>query len=90
MMSHRVAIQSRIARFGAVEAAVAALGATPQEPWETVRSSLPPIGPAPGAKRLPNRGVVPGIPLAIPQQMPPRPADRGGKLPAGVMQPNPT
>jgi len=88
MMSHRVNIQGRIARVGAVVVAMAALGAAPQDSWETVRSSLPPIGAAPGVQRMPNRAVAPGVPQAIPQPMPQRPAP-GGVIPAGNQVPAP-
>jgi hypothetical protein len=88
MMSHRATIQGRIARVSWVVMAIAALGAAPQEPWETVRSSLPPVGAGPGAQRMPNRGIMPGIPQAIPQPMPPRLAP-GGVIPAGNQIPVP-
>lgn len=86
MTSHRATIQGRIARVCGVVLAVAALGAKPEEPWEAVRSSLPPVGVAPGAQRMPNRGIMPGIPQAIPQPMPPRLAP-GGVVPAGNQVP---
>jgi hypothetical protein len=88
MMSHRVNIHGRIARVGAVVLAFAAFGAAPQESWETVRSSLPPVGAAPGAQRIPNRAVMPGVPQAIPQPMPQRPG-AGGIVPAGNQVPVP-
>jgi hypothetical protein len=82
MMSHQIGSRLRITRVGGIILAVAALGAAPQESWETIRSSLPPIGVAPRAQQVPNRGVVPGIPQAMPQ----RPADRG-VIPAGNQVP---
>lgn len=65
MMPHRATIQGGIMRVGAILTALAALGAAPPETWETVRSSLPPIGAAPGAQRTPNRAIVPGIPQPV-------------------------
>jgi len=67
--------------------ALAALGAAPPQSWETIQWSLPPVTAAPGARPMPNRGIIPGAPIPIPLPMPQRP-DRGvvpaaNQVPAG-------
>ena len=88
MMSHRANIQGRIARIAGVVLAVASLGAAPDEPWETVRSSLPPFGAAPGSAAPAEPGGYARYPAGHPSADAAAPAP-GGVIPAGNQVPVP-
>jgi hypothetical protein len=62
MMSHRVITRIRFAPILGIVSALAAIGAGPLEPWETVRTALPPVTVAPGVPSLSERLIAPSIP----------------------------
>ena len=61
----------RVSRAWWAVTALAALGASPQEPWETARNSLPPVTVAPNVPLPPVQGQ-PIAPVPLPMPMPPR------------------
>lgn len=81
MKSHRESSRIRASRILCGVLAIAALGASPPEPWETARRTLPPVAVAP---------IFPVPPAApVPMQMPPR-IDRAivpASNPAPMMMP---
>lgn len=62
MMSHRTRTRIRFAPVLGIVSALAALGAGPIEPWETVRASLPPVTVAPSVPSLPDKLITPNLP----------------------------
>lgn len=64
MRSHRESIRVRTSAVVLALAAAASLGASPPEPWEAARKSLPPVAVAP------NFPIAPAAPAQMPKAMP--------------------